>query len=129
MFSEYLMCGDLKVDEAINSFNLIMQLTKESRLNQYYDSSLNCRCHFKFPKIFIRRTKNCFITFVDAKLISKIANSKPVTYAGIRKRLERKKIRLRFNELRDYLGTYLLQHGLLEQEVNLLQRRIRALCP
>ena len=31
---------------------------------------------------------------------------------------------MRFNELRDYFGTYLLNHGLLEQEVNLLQGRI-----
>ncbi|MGE5555251.1 MAG: hypothetical protein ACM3UY_03160 [Methanocella sp.] len=26
--------------------------------------------------------------------------------------------------MRDYFGTYLLQHGLLEQEVNLLQGRL-----
>jgi len=33
-------------------------------------------------------------------------------------------LKTRINELRDYYGTHLLHHGLLEQEVNLLQGRI-----
>ena len=40
------------------------------------------------------------------------------------KRLERKHLRLRFNELRDRFGTYLLSHGILEAVINLLQGRI-----
>lgn len=42
----------------------------------------------------------------------------------MRKRLNRKHMRLRFNELRDKFGTYLLSHGILEAEINLLQGRI-----
>jgi len=112
------------MDEAINSFNKVIELSRAGKLNQYYDESLNCLCHFKYPKQFIRRTKNCFITFITPEFLNQIGASETVTYSGIRKRLERQKIRLRFNELRDYFGTYLLQHGLLEQEVNLLQGRI-----
>ena len=112
------------MDEAINSFNLVIQLARENKLSQYYDENLNCLCHFKYPKTFIRRTKNCFITFTSPKFLSEIAASEIVAYASSRKRLERKKIRLRFNELRDYFGTYLLNHEVLEQEVNLLQGRI-----
>ncbi|MEM3610415.1 MAG: hypothetical protein QW076_05975, partial [Candidatus Anstonellales archaeon] len=33
-------------------------------------------------------------------------------------------LKLRLNELRDFYGTYLLQHGILEAEINLLQGRI-----
>jgi intergrase/recombinase len=33
-------------------------------------------------------------------------------------------MRLRFNELRNYFGTFLLNHGILEAEINLCQGRI-----
>jgi intergrase/recombinase len=112
------------MNEAINSFNKVIELSREHRLNEYYDEGLSCLCHFKYPKTFIRGTKNCFITFIGQGFLDEIAKSKPLSYHSIRKRLEHKKIRLRFNELRDYFGTYMLQHGLLEQEVNLLQGRI-----
>jgi len=36
----------------------------------------------------------------------------------------RNKLKCRMNELRDFCGTYLLQHGILEPEIDLLQGRI-----
>jgi intergrase/recombinase len=57
-------------------------------------------------------------------LIKQICNSQTVSYNSIRKRLGRKNIKSRINELRDYFGTYLLQHGILEAEINLCQGRI-----
>jgi intergrase/recombinase len=124
ILSKFLLHSGLRMNEAINSFNKIIELARENRINEYYDEGLNCLCHFKYPKQFIRRTKNCFITFITPEFLSEIANSETVTYASIRKRLERNNIKMRFNELRDYFGTYLLQHGMLEQEVNLCQGRI-----
>jgi hypothetical protein len=64
-------------------------------------------------------TKARYVTITKPKLVNEVANSQPVSYSSIRKRLERKKIKLRFNELRDYFGTYLLNHGILEAEINL----------
>jgi len=124
LFAKYLLCSGLRMDEAINSFNKVIELSKEGKLNQYYDESLSCLCHFKYPKQFIRRTKNCFITFISAEFLSQIAASEAVTYDAIKKRLDRQKVKLRFNEFRDYFGTYLVQHGILEQEQNLLCGRI-----
>jgi len=49
---------------------------------------------------------------------------KEIPYSSFRKRLDRKKMKLRFNELRDYFGTYLLNHGILEAEIDLCQGRI-----
>ena len=124
LFSKFLRLSGLRVSEGIASFNLIIELHKKNRLPDYYDKDLGVLCHFKYPKLFIRQTKCAFITFINPELLSEICNSQPVTYAAIRKCLERHNIRMRFNELRDYFGTYLLNHGLLEQEVNLLQGRI-----
>ena len=124
LFAKFLLHSGLRTSEAINSFNLVIQLSKEGKLSDYYDSELNVLCHFKYPKQFIRRTKACYITFTTTEFLNEIASSQPVTYSSFRKRLDRKKTKLRFNELRDYFGTYLLNHGILEAEINLCQGRI-----
>ena len=121
---KFCLYTGLRKAEAITSFNRIIELNNEGLLNEYYDVNLNCLMHFKYPKEFIRKTKNCFITFITEDLLNEIANSKPITYAMIIKRLYRKNIKCRINELRDYYGTFLLQHGILEAEINLCQGRI-----
>jgi intergrase/recombinase len=124
IFLKYVLYSGLRKEEGIKSFNRIIELSKANKLSEYYDTNLNCLMHFKYPKDFIRRTKNCFISFALENLIMEIANSEPITYGMIRKRLHRNKLKCRINELRDYFGTYLLQHGILEPEINLLQGRI-----
>jgi intergrase/recombinase len=124
VFAKFLKLSGLRVSEAITSFNLCIELFKENKLNGYYDASLNVLCHFKYPKLFIRRSKACYITFIKPKLLSEICNSQPVTYASIRKKLERSKIPMRFNELRDIFGTHLVNNGILEIEQNLCCGRI-----
>jgi intergrase/recombinase len=124
LYLKFLLNSGLRTSEAINSFNLTIQLSKTGKLSDYYDSELNVLCHFKYPKLFIRRTKACYITFIKPEFLNEIAACQPVTYNSLRKRIERKKMKLRFNELRDYFGTYLLNHGILEAEINLCQGRI-----
>ena len=124
LFTEFLLHSGLRTSEAIHSFNLILKLGREGKLSEYYDSELQVLCHFKYPKLFIRRTKNCYITFIQPEFLKEIASSEEVTYSSIRKRLERKHMKLRFNELRDKFGTYLLSRGILEAEINLCQGRI-----
>jgi hypothetical protein len=124
LFLRYLLSSGLRKEEGIKPFNRIIELAKNNRLSEYYDSNLNCLMHFKYPKDFIRRTKNCFISFVPENIVMEIASTEPITYEMIRKRLNRNKLKCRINELRDYFGTYLLQHGILEAEINLCQGRI-----
>jgi intergrase/recombinase len=124
LFTKFLLYNGLRTSEAINGFNLIIQLSKQNKLNEYYDKELNVLCHFKYPKLFIRRTKNCYITFIMPEFLSEITTGQPLTYSSIRKRLERNHMKLRLNELRDKFGTHLLSHGILEAEINLCQGRI-----
>jgi intergrase/recombinase len=124
LFTKFLLYSGLRTSEAIHSFNLIIKLGIEGKLSEYYDSELRVLMHFKYPKLFIRRTKNCYITFIKPELLKQIAISNPVTYAMMRKRFDRKHLKTRFNELRDKFGTYLLSHGILEAEINLCQGRI-----
>jgi intergrase/recombinase len=124
LFAKFLKLSGLRVSEGIASFNLCIKLAKEGRLSEYYDSNLNVLCHFKYPKLFIRRSKACYITFIKPQFLEEIAHSQPVTYASIRKKLERSKIPMRLNELRDIFGTTLVNHGILEIEQNLCCGRI-----
>jgi len=124
LFTKFLLHSGLRTSEAIHSFNLIIKLGREGKLSEYYDAKLQVLCHFKYPKLFIRRTKNCYITFIQQEFLKEIANSEDVAYSSIRKRLERKHMKLRFNELRDKFVTHLLSHGILEAEINLCQGRI-----
>ena len=124
LFTKFLLHSGLRTGEGVNSFNLSIELARENKLSEYFDSELQVLCHFKYPKLFIRRTKNCYITFLQPEFLSEIAESKPVSYSMMRKRLERKHMHLRFNELRDKFGTHLLSQGILEAEINLCQGRI-----
>jgi len=114
----------IRKNEAIQSFNLVIQLQKNGNIENYYNEELNALEHFKFKNTFLRRTKNVYISFVPESLISDIANSEPVTYSAIIKRLKRKDLRTRINELRDYYATFMVKHGLIREEVDLLQGRI-----
>jgi len=59
-------------------------------------------------------------------MIEKISKSKPVTYESIRKRLMKKGIKISMMELRNYYATFMARHGLIREEVDLLQGRIPA---
>jgi intergrase/recombinase len=56
--------------------------------------------------------------------VAKIAQSKPVSYFAIRKRIVTHKQMVRIKELRSYVATYLRQHGILAEYIDLLQGRI-----
>jgi len=113
----------LRKTEAINSFNLIIDLAKNGRLKEYYNEELLCLEHFRF-KLFLRGKKNAYITFIPKSMVNEIANSEPITYEAIRKRLLKNGLKLRINELRDYFATFMVKHGLIREEVDLLQGRI-----
>jgi len=121
---KFCLYSGLRKSEAIVSFNRIIELNNKGLLNEYYNRDLNILQHFKYPRDFVRKTKNCFITFITEDLLKQICDSQPVSYSAMRKKLERKNIKMRINELRDYFGTYLLSHGILEAEINLLQGRM-----
>jgi hypothetical protein len=75
LFTKFLLHSGLRTSEAIHSFNLIIKVGRESKLSEYYDSELKVLMHFKYPKLFIRRTKNCYITFIQPEFLQQIAES------------------------------------------------------
>jgi intergrase/recombinase len=106
------------------SFNKIIDLSKQNNLVIYYNEELNVLQHFVFKELFLRNTKNLYVSITEKQLITEIAQSDPVTYEQIRKRLLRKGLKLGINELRDFYGSFMVRHNLIKEEVDLLQGRI-----
>ena len=115
----------MRKEESINSFNLIIKLASENKLSEYYNEELGILEHFKYGDLFLRQTKNVYISIVTKELVQQITNSQPVSYSAIRKRLTRKKDKLRIKELRSYNGTFLRKQGILAEIVDLLHGRIK----
>ena len=99
-------------------------MSKDGKLSEYYNEELGIVEHFKHGELFLRHTKNCYISIMTDALVQQVANSQPISYSAIRKRLTRKKQTLRIKELRSYYATYLRKHGILTEYIDLIQGRI-----
>ena len=124
LFVKFKMLSGIRTGEAINSFNTIIELSAESRLEEYYNAELCCLEHFKLPSLFLRGKKNVFFTFIRKDFLEKIVTSKPISYGSLRKRLCHNGSNVRLNELRDYYATFMVQNGVIREEVDLLHGRV-----
>jgi hypothetical protein len=120
----FLLNTGVRKEEGIISFNKIIELSKKDNMSIYYNNEFSALQHFMFKEVFLRNTKNVYISIIDESLVSEIANSEPVTYEQIRKRLKRNGLKVRINELRDFYGSFMVRHNLIKEEVDLLQGRI-----
>jgi intergrase/recombinase len=114
----------LRKQESINAFSLIIELSQQNKLSEYYNAELGILEHFKYGDLFLRQTKKVYISIVNKALISKIEKSSKVSYSAIRKRLTRNKQKLRIKELRSYSATFLRKKGIISELIDLLQGRI-----
>jgi hypothetical protein len=101
-FMDLIVATGLRLEEAINSYNLIVELTKQGKLNDYYNMERQTLEHFRFRKTFIRRTKKAFMSFVAKELIEKIGSGPLVSRDIIVKRLQRLHLRSRFADIREF---------------------------
>jgi len=124
MYLGFVLLSGLRKSEAIDSFNLMIKLDDTDKLNDYYNEELKTIEHFKYPDLFFRQTKNVFISMIPKDMIIQIVQCQPVTYETIRKRLYRRGLNIRIRGLRNYYATFMVRHGLIKEEVDLLQGRI-----
>jgi intergrase/recombinase len=125
LYLRFLKHTGLRASEGLASFNLIIELSKTGKLSDYYDKELKVLCHFKYPKLFIRQTKNTFISFLSEEFVNEISNSKKIaSYQTLRNKIVRHNDKTRISELRDYYGKFLVEHGVSRDEQDLLCGRI-----
>ena len=121
MFVEFTAVTGLRLSEAINSWNLI-------DADDYYDQKLQALEHFKFKNVFLRRTKKVFISFVPEDLIERIREMHgrvKLTETIVKKRIQRRGLRMRFGDLREYWATFMTK-WLNPAEIDFLQGRVSA---
>jgi intergrase/recombinase len=126
---KYALATGIRKNEAIKSFNLIIDLAQAGELDSYYNSNLGILEHYKQKDaegkfMFLKPTKKLYISIVSKTFIDEIAQSNKVSYSAIRKRITRANHKIRIKELRSYFATYLRQHGILAEYIDLLQGRI-----
>ena len=126
---KYTLVTGIRKNEAIKSFNLIIDLAKVGELDSYYNSDLGILEHYKQKDangnfMFLKATKKLYISIVPKTLVYEIAQSNKVSYPAIRKRINRAKHNIRIKQLRSYFATFLRQQGILAEYIDLLQGRI-----
>ena len=124
LYLRFMLLSGVRKNEGILSFNMIITLNKQNKLNEYFNSETSVLEHFKY-KQFLRNTKNVYISIIPKELISEITNSKPISYPMIRKRLEKNNLRVRIKELRSYWSSFMVKNRILiTEEADLCQGRI-----
>ena len=122
-FMDFITVSGLRCVEAIESCNLIIDLSRQGKLNEYYNAEKEVLEHFRFKQIFIRNNKKAFVSIVPRTLIERVALSEKITLAQITNRIKRKGLNPRFNDIREYYATCMTRH-LSQPEIDFLQGRI-----
>jgi intergrase/recombinase len=123
-FIKFCAISGLRKSEAINSFNLILELKKQNRINDYYNVKLETLEHYRFPELFLRRSKNTYLSFIPKEFLPEIFNCHRVSNVILKRRFNKYNMKCRLQHLRHYCATNLIQNGLLREEADLLQGRI-----
>ncbi|MDR0492496.1 MAG: hypothetical protein LBH74_02500 [Nitrososphaerota archaeon] len=125
LYIRFLAVTGMRPREGMEAFNLIIKLSHEGRLNEYYNESLQCLEHYNFREIFFRRTKNSFISFVDAMFIKDIAAvNSPVNYNRIQCCLKRNNKPIKLKQLRSYHNTFLYKRGIQSELIDMISGRV-----
>ncbi|MBS7637047.1 hypothetical protein KEJ37_06950, partial [Candidatus Bathyarchaeota archaeon] len=123
-FLDFMALSGLRLREAVNSWNLIMDLAENGRLNEYYDSEKEALEHYKFKAMFIRRSKKVFVTFLPKRFIEKIAGGEKFTVYQLNNYVRRDyKLKSRFSDMREFWATFMTK-WLSQSEIDFLQGRI-----
>jgi hypothetical protein len=97
----------------------VNKLVKQ-HINNYLDKDNMILKHFEFPDIFIRRTKQTYVSVAN-ELILKIANdSGNHSYNALRCYLRRKKIQMNMKNCRKIFATFMRNNGIEQEIIDLL---------
>jgi intergrase/recombinase len=121
-FMDFMATTGLRLNEAIASYNLIIELNRKHKLSEYWNGAV--LEHYKFKETFLRRSKKAFMSFVPKTLIARIIDNEPLpNYAGVENRLKRRGLKNRFSDIREAHGSYLTKH-LKSSEIDFLHGRV-----
>jgi intergrase/recombinase len=111
----------LRPTEAVESFNLLSSSSKD-----YLSKDGKRLEHFRFPSIFIRRTKKAFISITNRQILDLIKKSKieELNYSKIRLTFQRNNKKCNMSYCRKIFATFLRNEGIESEMIDMLQGRI-----
>ena len=111
----------MRLVEAAQGYNLIIRLSRDGRLGEYYDNGI--LQHYRFPDLFIRRTKKAFISFVPADVVDAVKERRALTADNALKMIQLRGLPCRFGDIREAHASFLTRF-LTPPEIDFLQGRI-----
>ncbi len=123
VFMDYSAATGLRFQEAVHSYNLIGELTRQGKLGAYYSADKSTLEHYRFKDVFIRRSKKAFVSFVPADMVQAVAGGELLNGESVRTVVRRKHLPLRFGDIREAHGTFMIRH-LKKEEVDFLHGRV-----
>jgi intergrase/recombinase len=116
----------LRPAECVESVRLL-NTARDTERSYYYNPQRQALEHFRFPKIFIRRTKKAFISFVTPEMLDivKLSVYRKVTYNQIRLACRKSGINSMYmHYTRKIFASWLRHSGIQPEIIDLLQGRI-----
>jgi intergrase/recombinase len=111
----------LRAEECFQSIRLFNSNEKAKYLNK---NNMTLE-HFRYPNIFLRRTKNAYITIVNSEILELIRyNMKMPNYKSLNKILKKNNLSINLSYCRKVFATFLRNNGSEQEIIDLLQGRI-----
>jgi hypothetical protein len=123
LYLRFMLLSGVRAMEGVKAFNLIVELGPKYT-EEYYNCETRFLEHFKYPKLFLRRSKNIYVSAVPRKLLDEISMSTRISYNALDKRLDRAGLRMRVKQLRSFYATKMREMGLLSEQIDLIQGRV-----
>jgi len=116
----------LRPGEIVESVRL---LTERDTNQFYYNPERQCLEHYRFPQVFLRQTKKCYLSFVTPEMIKSVTGNHFVvvpSHNAISKACQRRGITCDMRYCRKIHATYLHQQGIPTEIIDALQGRTPA---
>ncbi len=108
----------LRADETCKAIGLIKQ-----GASGYYNEEHGVLEHYRFKDLFIRKSKKAYISLVDNDLLE-LAKQSCDSYEAIHSYLKRRKTAMPMAYARKVFATYLRDHQIPTEIIDLLQGRV-----
>jgi intergrase/recombinase len=123
LYLKFMLLSGVRAMEGVKSFNLIVDLgSKYSQ--EYYNEKTQFLEQFRFPKLFLRSSKNVYVSAVPKMLLDEISKSTNVSYTTVDKKLNKANLSMKLKQLRSFYATTMREQGLLSEQIDLMQGRI-----
>ena len=115
----YCTLTGLRAEESCQSISLI-----KSDLTNYINTKNATIEHFRYPTIFLRKTKQAYISVINETILEIAKKSGNYNYNTLRCYLKRKGISMNMNYCRKIFATHLRNNKVQSEVIDLLQGRI-----